>query len=413
MRHVIIGGSIAGISAAKAIRGLDAGTEIIMISEERTKMYYRPMIPLIIEKDEIDITFTEDPLERYNIKAVYDKATDIDVKGKQVLLSSGEKLTFDKLLIATGSSPVIPDIPGINGEGVFTLRTMDDALKIKRYSAGKKNAVVIGGGLVGIKAATALKHLGLNLTIIEQLSQILFQRLDKRGAQIISNVIKDAGICVITNDSVSEAVLKDKALNSVNLSSGETIKTDIIIIAAGSKPNLDSFKKSGIKTNRGIIINENLQTSIPDIYAAGDVVEYKDLITDMPSVSALWTNAQEMGSLAGKNMSGANIKYKGFLGVMNSTEIFGIPLISVGLIEPEGGDFDVIVDDSLESYRKLVFDGDVLVGAVFIGDVTNAGIYTNIIKNKIPAGRLKEEAIKGNLSYINFIRTVPVQSLLA
>ncbi len=135
--------------------------------------------------------------------------------------------------------------------------------------------------------------------------------------------------------------------------------------------------------------------------------------TGMPSVSALWTNAEEMGKLAGKNMSGANLKYQGFLSIMNATEILGVPFISIGLIEPENKDYEVIIEDNIDSYKKLVFKGDILAGLIFIGDITNAGIYKNIIKNKIPVGHLKEEAIKGNLGYINFIRTFPIQTLTA
>lgn len=410
MQYIIIGGSIAGISAAKAIRESNADTEITMISEEG-RAYYRPMIPFLIERDDLDVRFVDDPVGKYSIVALNEKARSVDMRSKEVLLSPGKRIHFDKLLIATGSKPIIPDIPGLKGSDVFTLRTMDDALRIKSFAKGKKQALVIGGGFVGTKASIALGHIGLKVTIIEKLAQILPQRLDRRGSKIISDVMRNAGIEIVTGDSVSEIIRKSGVVKSVRLSSGKIIDADIVIVAIGAKPNVDGLKDSGIKINNGILINEFLQTNIPDIYAAGDVVEYMDLITGMPSVSALWTNAEEMGRFAGKNMAGANIEYKGFLSLMNSTEIFGVPAISIGLIEPEGEGYEIFVEDKIGSYRKFVFKDDTLAGAIFIGDVSSAGIYTNLIKNKIPMGRLKEEAVRGNLGYINFVRTIPAQTL--
>jgi len=412
MHHIIIGGSIAGISAAKAIRSSDVISEITIISEERTKPYYRPMIPFLIEKDEIDITFVDDPIGKYGIKVVYEKVTGIDVESKEVLLSSGKRLNFDKLLITTGSSPIIPDIGGLKGSGVFTLRTMDDALGIKEYSKGRRNAVVLGGGLVGIKVAIALKHIGLNVTIIE-LKQILYGRLDRRGSEIISGIVKKSGVDILTGDSISEIIRESDNIKAVRLSSGRIIDADIVIIAVGAKPNVDSFKNTGIKINKGVAINEYLQTNIPDIYAAGDVAEYPDVTTGMSALSVLWTTAEEMGRLAGKNMAGDNLKYRGFLSVMNSTEIFNIPVISIGLIETGDKDFEIITEEDINDYKKLIFKGNILVGAIFIGNITNAGIYTNLIKNKIPIGRLKQKAVRGTLSYINFVTMSPIQTLTA
>ncbi len=412
MRHVIIGGSIAGISAAKEIRRGDAGAQITMVSEEKTRAYYRPMVPYLIEKDDIDITFVDDPAEKYGTENIFEKAAGIDVAAKQVIFASGTKLGYDRLLIATGSGPVIPEIPGLGG-GVFPLRAMEDALRIKAAAKGKKSAVIMGGGFVGTKAAIVLKHLGLKVTIIEKQGQLLPGRLDARASKIISGTMNAAGIEIITNDSISEVVRDAGDVKSVRLSSGRTIESGLVIIAIGARPNAEVFRNSGIRINRGILINELLQTSIPDIYAAGDVVEYSDLITGMPSVSALWGNAEEMGRFAGKNMAGGNIKYAGFLSVMNATDIFGVPVISVGLIEPEGAEYEVVVEDDIDRYRKLVFKGDSLVGAVFVGDVTNAGVYTNVIKNRIALGHLKAEAMKEGIEYVDFVRNAPVQRLVA
>jgi NAD(P)H-nitrite reductase large subunit len=415
MRYVIIGGSIAGISAVKEIRTSDVKGEIMVISAERTKGYYRPMIPSLIEKDGIDITFADDPLEKYATDLIFGTAKGLDASSREVLLTSGKKVRYDKLLIATGSGPLIPRIEGLRGDDAFPLRTMEDALRIKASAKNKKRAVVIGGGFVGTKASIALQNLGLSVTIVEERGQILPQRLDRRGARIIADAMKKQGIEIITDDTVSEIIRSSGKVRSLRLSSGSILDADIVVIAAGARPNVEAFRDSGIRINKGIIIGESLGTNVPDVYAAGDVAEHVDLITGAPAVSALWANAEEMGRFAGRNMAGGTVKYGGFLSVMNATEILGVPVISVGLIEPEpvGGGYEVIVDDTLDSYRKLVFRGDVLVGVIFVGEISNAGIYTNLIKNSIPIGALKDEAINGSLSYADFVNTVPTQMLSA
>ncbi len=413
MRYVIVGGSIAGISAAKEIRVNDMKGEIVVVSAEKTKGYYRPMIPSLIEKEGLDIAFPDDPLGKCAADIIFGKANGLDETSREILLSSGRKMRYDRLLIATGSSPLVPRVRGLEGDDTFTLRTMDDALGIKRSAKSGKNAVVIGGGFVGTKASIALRNLGLAVTIVEERGQILPQRLDRRGAWIVADVMRKKGIGIITNDTVSEIVRSGGKVRSARLSSGGTLDADLVVIAVGAQPAVDAFRTSGIRINRGIVIDEYLLTNVPDVYAAGDVAEYVDLVTGAPAVSALWSNAEEMGRFAGRNMAGGTVKYKGFLSVMNATEILDLPVMSVGLIEPEEEGYEVIVEDTLDSYRKLVFKGDVLVGVIFVGDIANAGIYTSLIKNGIPIGGLKDEVINGNLSYVDFVNTIPSQTLSA
>jgi len=410
MRHVIVGGSIAGISAARSIRSLDAKADITVISSEKGKTYYRPLIPYLIEQADRDIDFIEDPFEKHSIHHEPAFVSSINTKKKEVTLDSGRSLPYDRLLIATGGSAIMPDIEGINGPGAFTLRTRDDALSLHTFAKGKKNAVVIGAGLVGIKAAIALKNVGLDVTLVEQLDQVLTGRLDRRSAEIIHKVLSDNGYKVILNDTVKKIVRDKDTVNGVALSSGTELSADLVLIAAGVEPNVSFLTKSGISVNKGIVINELLQTSVPDVYAAGDVVEYIDSASNEPAVSALWTNAEEMGRFAGMNMAGKNMMYRGFLATMNSSDILGIPFISAGIIEPEEGVYDVIVDDRIDSYRKLVFRDDILAGFVFLGDITGAGIYTNLVRNRIAIGELKEDAVNGDLEYIDFLRTANISA---
>jgi NAD(P)H-nitrite reductase large subunit len=415
MRYVIIGGSVAGISAAKAIRGNDSSADIVVISGEESKSYYRPMIPLVVEgkKSEADIAYPEDPLAMINVRTVFDSAQTVKARSKEVVLAAEEKIPYDRLLLATGGTPILPGIDGIQDEGVFVLRTMDDAVRIRDAAVGARSAVVIGGGLVGIKAATALRfrkaagQMPMEVTVIEMLPQILSQRLDTRGAEMIRGALVAQGIAILTEESV-KGIKRDRQNKlAVKLSSGNTIKADMIVVAAGVKPNIAFLKGTDIKTSMGVLVNEFLQTNVADIFAAGDVVESKELLSGTNTVSALWGNALEMGRVAGMNMAGKNVQYPGFLSVMNATEIAGIPFISVGIINSEGGRYETISHEDEKGYWKLVLDGEYLVGAVSVGDLKNAGIYTNLIKNRIPISRAKERVIKKEAGYVDFLSPQP------
>ncbi len=408
MRHVIIGGSIAGISAARSIRVLDAGADITMVSGEMAKPYYRPLIPSVIEKGTVDIGFVDDPIETYSIRNVYDTANGVDPGAQQVLLASGGRLPYDRLLIATGCRAVIPPIAGLQGPGVYALRTLDDALSIQAAARGKKHAVVLGGGFVGIKSAIALKRLGLKVTLLEKLDRILYEKLDRRGSAMITDLIKRENIDIITNQSDYEIVRQGGALRSLRLASGRIIDTDLIVVAVGTKPNVEPFRNAGIKINKGILIGETLETSIPGVYAAGDVVEYRDMVSKTAAVSAFWTNAEEMGRLAGKNMAGSSVRYTGFLSLMNTAEIMNVAVTAIGLIDPQNNGYEVCLQGDGDSYRKLVFRKDVMVGALFIGSEERMGVYTYLIRNQIPMGKLKGLALQGKLGYIDFVKTAAI-----
>ncbi len=411
MRYVIIGGSVAGISAAKEIRENDSSGEIVMVSGEKSGPYFRPMIPLIIagQKSEEDILYPEDQLPGTSINAIRGTVIEVDAKKKEVLLASGERRAFDSLLIATGGAPLKPAIPGLEGEGVYPLRSMAHAIQIRDAVPAAGSAVVIGGGLVGIKAALALREQGISsgkagreVMVIETLPEILSGRLDRRGAEILRAAVVQQGVTVLTGENVCEVVRKQSAVSGVKLSSGRTVKTELVIVAAGSRPDIAFLNNSGIRTNRGILVDEFLRTNIEGVYAAGDAVEGRDVVTGQAAVSGLWSNAVEMGRTAGMNMAGGNVKYPGFLPVMNAAEIAGVPFISAGVIEP-GNDYKTVIHDREGGYSKLVFKDDFLEGAIFVRNLKNAGIYTNLIKNRIPVTRLKDKVARRAVQYSDFL----------
>ncbi len=410
MDYIIIGGGIAGITAAKTIRRRDRHAGITIISGEKVCPYYRPMIPLLIEDDDADVTYAGDPLGKYEIALLHDRVEHVAAEEREVVLAGGRRRGFDRLLIATGSRPVIPRIEGISGPGVFTLRTVDDALGIKAALHGVKKAAVIGGGFVGIKAALALCRRGIEVTIVEQLGQILPRRLDARAAEIVSEALARRGIRILTGSAVS-GIMHDGGRIAVRLESGSITEAGLVVVAAGVRPDIETFRDSGIKTGLGIRVGGMLETNIPGIYAAGDVVEFRDLLTGRPSVSGLWSNAEEMGRIAGANMAGDRIKFGGFLPVMNAAEIADIPIVSAGIIEPLEEGYETVIDEGPGRYRRLVFRGDMLYGVLFIGDVRNAGIYVNLLKNRIPLGALMEKAASGDLRYVHFVKTHPPAGL--
>lgn len=399
MRHVIIGGSIAGISAARAIRDIDADADITLISAEAAKPYFRPMITTVIEQSHAGIELPGSPLETCGIRTVYDRARGIDPDAKDVELESGGRLKYDKLLIATGSRAVMPEIAGLAGADVFVLRTLEDARNIQIASKSRKNIVVLGGGFVGIKAAIALKRLGLTVTMIEKLDRVLYEKCDKRGSAIILNLLKRFDIEIVTNQSDYEILRSGGAVRSVRLASGRIIDADMIVVAVGTRTNTEPFRDSGVRVNRGIMVQETLQTNLSDVYAAGDVVEYRDTASGLLAVSALWKNAEEMGKVAGRNMAGSDMKYTGFLSLMNNVQVLDVPVTAIGLINPQADGYEMFAESSGDFYRKLVFKNDLLVGVLFIGITEKTGVYAYLIKSRIPLGKLKWAAIRGKMDH--------------
>lgn len=404
MSMLIIGSGAAALSAIKAIRSNEPEVKIRLITNEDPPFYYRPMIPLIIDGSRTteDIKLTFDPVERFDVELVHGTVVTINSDSRTVSLSDSRTLSYEKLLIASGSSPVMPEIEGIKGEGVFTLRTIEDALKIRAYCENSPKVAVVGGGFVGIKVSAALIQKGIKVTIIEQLPFILYPCADRISAEILSARLKKAGIEIITGERVT-AICRDKGrVKGLRLSS-KKVDADMVIVAAGVKPNAEFLDGSSVRFDRGILVDEYLQTSVADVYAAGDVVQYKELITGATAVGTLWCNAPEMGKVAGSNMSGSKVLYEGLLPAMHASDIEGIAFISVGIIDDESGEYEVYSYRDGENYRKILFGGERIVGFLLTGDISRAGIFTNLLKNRIPiGGKLKDEAINKTLHYIRF-----------
>lgn len=408
MNNVIIGNSAGGIAAVEAIRERDKKVKITVISEESYSNYSRPLISYLLGK-KVNLEampYREKDFYKDNkIELILNKrAAKLDLKQKKVVLSDKKKIHFDKLLIATGGTPVIPEIKGCNLGGVFTFTKLADAEKIKEYIEANevKDAVVIGGGLIGLKATEALIELEIKVTIVELADRVLSATFDKKASTIIENALEKINCKLITSNTVIEIKGKNKEVKDVILKDKKKISTKLVIVAIGVRPNIELVKGTPIKTNRGILVDEHMQTNIKNIYAAGDCCEMKDLLLKINHSIAIWPVAIGQGKIAGFNMAGKRIEYKGSF-AMNSVELCKIPTISVGESCLEGEGYQVIehFEQKKSIYKKIVLRNERIVGVIFVGDIERAGIYTGLIKDKVDTSSFKEHFLKEDFGLIS------------
>lgn len=365
---VIIGGGIAAISAADAVRSKNKMAEIEIISKENIMPYYRTMLTeyLYADMTEEKLKIKKDKwYEEKNIKLITgDTVVSVAAKDKKVSLSSGRECSYDKLILATGSECFVPPIKNAALDGVFTIRSMKDTENVKEYVKKCKRAVVIGGGVLGLEAAWGLKELGLDVSVIEMMQRILPKQLDEKGSKMLEQAIVRSGVKVYKG-VVVDHLEGDKKVSSVVLEKGEHIMADLVVISAGILPNKQLAVDIGIHTGRGIIVNEKMETSEKDIYACGDAAEYEG------KVIGLWQVAMEQGKTAGLNASGDNAVYKEQIQPLNFDGM-NIKLISIGMIGngKECEEFIEDIDTKKNIYKKLYFEENKLKGAILIGDVS-------------------------------------------
>lgn len=331
-------------------------------------------------------------------------------QSRKVVLSDGKELGYDRLLLATGARAKIVKIPGSDKKGVFTLRTINDAEEIIRTSEKTKTAVILGGGLVGLKDAYALRERGLDVIVVVKSPQILSQMLDKGAAEIVQKHLESRGIKVMLNVEAKE-ITGEGSVNGLILDNGGKIDCQLVVVGKGVDSNIVLVEGSGIKTHWGITVDEKLQTNLPGIYAAGDVAETLDIASGTQDINALWPCAIEQGKIAGMNMAGRGVKYDGSLG-MNSVEFFGLPIISAGITKPrEGEGFEILIkqDKAKNSYKKVVLRNGRIVGVVLVNAITQAGVYVMLIKKKIDISAIKELLVRDNFDFSKIIPLIREQ----
>lgn len=388
MGIVIIGNGIAAISAVEAIRQLDRNCEITIVSKEREPAYtpcflYR-YVSGEIEKERLYVR-GDDFCDVNRIKIISGAAvTEVMSDDNKVRFSDGMELGYGSLLIAAGSNPVIPEIPGIDGEGVFTFKTISDADRMLSKIRKSKEAVVIGAGFIGLEIAEALCIKGCRVTVVEREDRILPRMLDSEVAEVVKRHIEEKGIKILTARVVVSVKrgFRNK-VKGVMLNDSKTIPCDMVIVSVGVKPNLEMLKNGSIKTNQGILVDDRMRTNISNIYAAGDIAEIE--IGGIRKVNPIHINAMKSGWIAGCNMAGDERYFDVHLEDMNVVTLFGLPVLSIGVQKGE----KVFKRDVSKGIIKVYTGGDGLLrGAQLIGDVLKGGIYLSLMRRGIPLSEI-------------------------
>lgn len=395
MDLVVLGNSTSAIAAIESFREIDETSSITIVSKEAwTAPYSRPLIAeyLTGEKTYEEILYRPETFyEEKNITKLDGlEAVQIDSESQVVLLNDGRNICYDRLLIATGSTPTCPNIPGIQREGIHSFWTFEDAQQIAKRVKITETAVVAGAGLVGLSAAHALSTLGLKVVVVELLNQILAQNLDATAAQIVQMYMRKQGLIVLTGRGIQEirGDGENGNVTGVILDDGQQIPCELVIMCTGVRPTIDFLKDSRIRTASGVLVNNYLQTSEPNVYAAGDVAQPYDPIYREHRMVANLGNAREQGRIAGKNLAGDKREYKGGI-AMVAMRYFGIPWISVGAIScPRTNCHEIVgLHSEMEGiYEKLLIENGTLLGAILVGDITQGGILTNLIRNGTKLG---------------------------
>lgn len=409
-RYVIVGASAAGMAAAEAIRALDKRGSVTVFSDEPDPPYFRPLIPFLIsgKKRASDMAMSgQGPYRGEGIDVKLDaRVRSIDCRARTVSLEAGGEIPYDRLLIATGSKPYMPpEIEGKDIEGVFAPRTIGAAMAVANRVKGARHAVMLGGGLLNLKVAFALLERGLEVTLVVRSPQVLSQLMEPEDAGLIRDSLNRAGLKIATGAGARRILSDGKGVSGVLLDDGREMGCQIVCIGKGVEPNV-GFSHEGILVDGGVVADRNTATTAPDVYTAGDVAVTFDPITGGRIVTGLWTNAVDMGRCAGLNMAGRLTEYGGAVGILNATQVAEVAFVSMGIVHTGGLDYETHVSGSPTAYRKLVFspDGTQLVGVLLVGDISRAGLYRSVIKERKPVSGIKSHIINHTLHYGHFIK---------
>ncbi|MBS7646939.1 NAD(P)/FAD-dependent oxidoreductase [Candidatus Bathyarchaeota archaeon] len=421
VKYVIIGCSAGAVGAVEAIRELDPVGDIAVISEEPIPAYSRPMIGKYLSGEvnlENMIFPSKNFWEKQKVQLFLGKkAVKLDLTRKEIELEDAEKIGFDKLLIATGSKPIIPNIEGVTKKGVYTFTRIADAEHIREtvYAIKAQKAVVVGVGLIGITVTEALAKLGLKVTLIGRRDRVLNQVLDQKAAGILEEAMRKEGVCIVKGRTVQRILGRkdnDDMVGGVLLDDGSAIECDLVVFAVGVVPRTELVINTELKINNGVLTDRFTRTNIPDVYACGDVAETYDFVVGKQRVLALWPLARISGRVAGYNMAGLKLEYPG-VASMTALNHFGVPIISVGLTtqsgDSEGYETLVFHDQKRRIYRKIMLKSGKIMGMTLVGDVERAGVIFHLMKNKVNVEDFKHKLIADNFSLASLPETLRKQ----
>jgi NAD(P)H-nitrite reductase large subunit len=405
-RHLVIGGGTAGLNAMRTIRAEESeSSEITLVSAE--KPYSRMVLPYYLDRSIAEshvYTATAKVLAGWGVKTHLGRqAAALDTKASVCTLDDGTTIEYDDCLIATGSSPVRAPIPGADGRGVHSFWTLDQAKGVLAEIAPGSHVVMVGAGFIAFTILNSILALGAKLTIVEIAPRILPRMVDETGARLAADWLIRNGVSIRTGAqlvSIDELGARNRRADlrgrkRLRFANGADLLADVVIMATGIRTNLEWLKDSGVVIERGIRVDAHLLSSVPTVYAAGDVAEGRDLVTGAPAVHAIEPTAQEHGRVAGANMAGKNVTYKGSL-LMNIVEVCHLDVASFGAWDEAQAEVMTGLQPERPAYRKFLWRGDRLIGAIILGPsnqiwtTNDIGMLKGLVQSGAPAGRFKE-----------------------
>jgi nitrite reductase (NADH) large subunit len=395
-RYLIIGDGVAGARAAVKIGEADQKGEIQIFTEEAYPFYYRVRFPELVAGEVAIQDITIHTKEWYQSRGISlhleERITEVHPEKKEVISQKGITYAYDLLLMATGGNAFVPPIKGAERRGVFTLRTMKDAIEMKEFSRGVNQTILIGGGLVGLETGGALLRRGVKVAVIEHNPRILPRQMDTEGAQILQRKMEGMGFSFFLNAD-SEEIFGKERVEGLRLKDERVVEGQMVIVSAGVRPNLQLARAAGLETKNGILVNDQLETRSEGIFAAGDVAEH------WGRCYGIWPAAQRQGEIAGVNMAGGNLLYEGTV-VSNTLKVVGIDLTSSGEIDAEGKLECVVKSDREKNiYRKVVFKEDRIVGCILLGNVKGSLEILGAIEKKINVKDLKDSILEERFDF--------------
>lgn len=400
MKYVVIGSSAAGMNGAREVRRLDKDAEIVLISKDET-VYSRCIMHHYIcgIRTLEELSFVEkDFFEKYNIEFINGtEAVDLDVDNKVIKLSNDEEISYDRVLIASGAKPFFPPIKNLDKAGnAFGFRDMSDTFEILDALEDKKDVVVVGGGLVGIDFIAGLvekEGADKNISLVEIADRLLPMQLDKRASSTYEELFEERGVDFYLDNSVQEVKLDDEEnVKSIVLASGEELSCDVLIVAAGVRPNTEFLKNTDIELERGgLVIDPDGRTSHPDVFGAGDVTGW----------GPIWPVAVKEGIIAGSNMVGEEREMTDFFASKSTMNYFDVPSMSIGMCQVEDDSYLIeIEEDNKGNYKKIIHKDGKIYGAILQGDLSYAGTLTQLLKENIDVSKVKKSLF--DIDYSDF-----------
>jgi NAD(P)H-nitrite reductase large subunit len=371
-RHVIVGGGTAGLNAITTIREIDHGaSEILLVSAERP--YSRMVLPYYLARDITEShVFTANPSRLAQLKVTPHlgrRAAGLDTKAQQLTLDNDTVVDYDDLLIATGSAAVRAPVSGADGAGVHSFWTLDQAREVLKGITAGTQVVMVGAGFIAFTILNSILKLGAKLSIVEIAPQILPRMIDPIGAGIVEAWLQRHAVEVRTGAHL-QAIEAVDGRKRLRFQEAGDLQADLVMMATGIRPNLEWLAGSGVEVNRGVLVDDHLRSSVPNIYAAGDVAEGRDFVTGERTVHAIEPTAMEHGRIVGANMAGQPLAYRGSL-LMNIVDVANLEIASFGAWDSATAEVSSAMKPDQPAYRKLLWQGDRLIGAIILGVSTD------------------------------------------